>query len=187
MKANTWAIILMLGVGISVGAFSLYTASLSGVKAKMGLLGGDIIQSLDQNQLSRNILSIDREYDCRTWHIAKDVPRYLVSKGEERTLITHELGGDRIICGVKHVKAGNVERGAYTIVKGLYYLRSHYIVLRDQIQNRAGSCNELEEPIIERWVEAYLDATEGSLHEAVYKVYKEVESARSGVEELCVN
>lgn len=187
MKANTWAIILMLAVGVGVGAFSLYTASLSGVKAKMGLLGGDINQSLDQNQLSRNILSIDRDYDCSTWHIAKDVPRYLFSRGEERTMITLDLGGDRIICGVKHVKSGNVERGAYTIVKGLYYLRSHYIALRDQIQNGSGRCSDLEEPLNERWVEAYLDATEGSLHEAVYKVYKEVESARNGVEELCVN
>jgi hypothetical protein len=111
----------------------------------------------------------------------------MLSKGEERVAMTRELGGDRVVCGVKHIKSGNLERGVYTIVKGLYYLKSHYNSLREKIQTNNSACRELQEPTIERWVEAYLGATEGSMYETVYKLYKEVEEARSRVEELCTN
>lgn len=182
---KNWLVLLLVIAGVMVGTTSLYMASISGIMTKMGLVGGDFSQSVDTNELARQMMLQKQDTECGVFSVAKHVPRYLMAEGEEEVRYAGELGGERIICGIRLVQRGNVERGVYTIVKGLYYLRSHYSEMRKLIQGAAGRCSLLQSPDYGRWVEGYLNATEGRTHELVLNVYKQVESERSGVEELC--
>lgn len=187
MKVNVWVVVGLVLLGIGVGAMSLYSASVTGVMNKMGLVGGDFTQSIDQNELARQLLSESRDFECRTPQVVRKIPGYLFSRGEERVELSGELGGERIICGVLHVKEENVERGVYTIVKGLYYLNTHYTELRELVSPDRSQCRLLADPYYERWVESYLVSTQGKINEIVLEVYKQVEDSRSRVEELCVD
>ena len=185
MKVNKFLVVFLVLIGIVVGMVSLYMASLSGIMTKMGLVGGDFSQSVDTNELARQMMFQKQDKACGVLTVAKHVPRYMLADGEERVRYAGELGGERIICGVRLVQRGNVERGVYTIVKGLHYLRSHYSEMRNLILSNRDKCHLLQSPDYERWVEGYLNATEGRTHELVLNVYNQVESERARVDELC--
>lgn len=187
MKANSWLTIALLLVGILVGALSLYTASLSGVMGKMGMVGGDFGQAIDHNELARQMRSLGREADCQIWKVAQGVPAYLVSQGEERIVLAGQMGGERIVCGVKYVQSGNVERGVYSLIKGLYYLKNHYTEMRVLIEGDREQCQLIGDPDYEQYVEGYLAASEGRVYDVVLELYKQVEGARARVEELCID
>lgn len=187
MKVNNWLVVFLVMIGVFIGAASLYMASLSGVMGKMGLIGGDFEQSIDSNELARQLRFEHLEVDCGLISVSKKVPNYLFSKGIERVVLSGELGGERIMCGVGLVKRGNIERGVYTILKGLYYLRQHYSEIRSLVQEDANQCVLLDNPEYERWVQAYLLASKDRVHQVVLELYKQVESERAGVEELCTN
>ena len=187
MKVNNWLVFALLLVGLLVGAMSLYMASLSGVMGKMGLVGGDFSQSIKINELARQTRSLPQGINCGTWNVIKDVPSYLLSTGDKRVQLAGKLGGVRIICGIKLVQSANVERGVYTIIKGLYYLKTHYSEMRTLVEADHNKCNLLTDPTNERFVEGDLMATEGRVHEVVLSVYKQVEGARARVDELCLD
>ncbi len=187
MKINYLMVVLLVSIGIVVGGISLYMASLSGVMGKMGLVGGDFSQSIKGNELARRIMAQPDQTNCNLWEVVKHVPGYMFLKGRERVVLSGELGTERVVCGIKLVQAGNVERGVYTIIKGLYYLRSHFNEMRELIQRKEASCEMLEELGYEEWVEGYLMSTEGRVHEVVIEIYNQVQTSRSRVEELCID
>lgn len=187
MKVNYLLVIPLVVIGVGVGCLSLYMASLSGIMTKMGLVGGDFSQAVKYTELDKQLSKQENDFDCGTINVAKKVPGYLFSKGNERVALAGQLGGERIICGVEHVNNRNVERGVYTIVKGLYYLRTHYGEMNILVEQDRANCQLLKDPDYERWVEMYLNSTEGRIHEVVLNVYKQVEGERSRVEELCID
>lgn len=187
MKVNYLLVVLIVLVGLGVGFMSLYMASLSGIMAKMGLVGGDFSQAVNSSELEKQLVRYPSNVDCRITAVAKNIPKYLLSKGSERVVLSGVLGGERIVCGVGYVQRKNVERGVYTIVKGLYYLKTHYGEMRTLVEQDNAQCKLLSNPDYERWVESYLNATEGRIHDVVLDVYKQVESERAHVEELCTD
>lgn len=182
---KNWLVVLLVLTGIGVGAVSLYMASFSGVMGKMGLIGGDFSQSVRVNDLARALRGQKQSVECGVWQAAAPVPSYLFSSGEQRVELAKSLGGKRIICGVVSVRDGNTERGVYTIMKGLYYLRSHYDEMRAIVERDKSKCEILGSPEYERWIESYLMATEGRVYDVVLELYKEVEGSRARVSELC--
>ncbi len=187
MKVNNLLIGFMLVVGFLVGIFSLYSASNTGVMQKMGLYGGEFSNSIKFNELSRRLRNEKDDQDCSLYTIVSDIPGYFLSKREEKIRLGGVLGSKRIICGIRHVQEGNVERGVYAMIKGLYYLKNEYNSLRTIVQQDRTKCELLDSPEFERWVENYLLSSEGRVHEVVYDLYKQVEAERNGVEELCTN
>jgi len=187
MKVNYLLVVPLVLIGLGVGFMSLYMASLSGIMTKMGLVGGDFSQAVNTLELEKQLTKHPSIVDCSIANVAKNVPKYLLSSGNERIVLSGMLGGERIVCGVGYVQRGNVERGVYTIVKGLYYLKTHYSEMRILVKNDHRQCGLLKSPDYERWVESYLNSTEGRINEVVLGVYKQVESERSRVEELCTD
>jgi hypothetical protein len=186
MKVNTWLVIALVLVGFLVGAVSLYFASLSGVMSKMGLVSGDFSQAVDKNALARLVLTQKGSTtECGVVSTAVKVPKYFVAGGGEKIALSLELGGERVICGIRHVQSGNVERGVYTLMKGLYYLKGYYIEMRKVVESDRSNCKSMNESDYAPWIEGYLRATEGRVHELVQDVYKQVESERARVDELC--
>ena len=182
---KNFLVILLVAVGVGVGIVSLYMASLSGVMSKMGLVGGDFRESININELARLIMVQKGVADCGMLRTIQTIPGYFYSQNEERVTMSRELGGVRIICGVRQVQGGNVERGVYTILKGLYYLREHYGELRILVEKDRNRCELLQAPDYERWIEGYLMAASGRAYDLVLDVYKQVQVGRAGVEELC--
>lgn len=187
MKVNNLLVFLLLLVGLIVGVMSLYTASLSGVMVKMGLYGGEFSNSIKFNDLSRRLRNEKDDRDCSMFAVTKDIPAYFLADGEQKIKLAGSLGNARIECGVRHVQEGNVQRGVYAMIKGLYYLKNEYNWLRTIVQQDRAKCELLDMPDYERWVENYLLSTDGRIHEVVYDLYKQVEAERNGVEELCTN
>ena len=184
---HSWLVALLVLVGCMVGGMSLYMASLSGVMTKMGLVGGDFRQAIDRNELARQLRGREQVVDCGVWQVARQVPEYLMARGEKRVNLAGELGGERVICGIRLVQSGNVERGVYTMIKGMYYLDSQYKEMRSLVEKDRTQCQLLTRTEYESWIQGYLRATQGRVHDIVYDLYKRVEHARAGVEELCVD
>ena len=179
-------VLVLVGIGGGVGTVSLYMASLSGVMTKMGLVGGDLRQSVDVNEMARQLRSMEEQPNCGVVAISKKIPYYLSLRGVGRVELAGELGRERIGCGIKYVQSGNVERGIYTLVKGLYYLKNQYGELREIVKMDTAKCSLLGNTRYESWVEGYLLSTQGRAHQVVLEVYKQVESERARVEELCI-
>lgn len=178
-------IFLLLLVGCLVAIMSIYMSSISGVMGKMGIVGGDFRHAIDQNELARELLDYPSDVDCGLLQVSKKVPSYLLSKGEDRVLYARELGGERVICGIRHVQRGNIERGVYTIIKGLYYLKGHYEGLRALVEEDGAKCSLLTELQYENWVSGYLIATEGRINDVVREAYGHVLNSKARVAELC--
>lgn len=187
MKVNNLLVIILLSVGILVGSVSLYSASLSGVMVKLGLYGGEFTNSIKYNELSRRLRYEKDGRDCSMFTVTKDIPAYFLADGEQKIKLAGTLGNTRVECGVRHVQEGNVQRGVYSMIKGLYYLKNEYNWLRAIVQKDREKCELVDAPDYERWVENYLLSTDGRIHEVVYDLYKQVEAERNGVEELCTN
>ncbi|KKU45090.1 MAG: hypothetical protein UX62_C0042G0004 [Microgenomates group bacterium GW2011_GWA2_46_7] len=184
---KNWLIVLLVVIGVGVGAISLYMASLYGVMTKMGLVGGDLHQSIDVNELARQLRSMENQPNCGIINVSKKIPYYLSLQGESRAQLAGELGRERIGCGIKYVQIGNVERGVYTLVKGLYYLKNHYGEIREMVEMDRTKCSLLGDSLYESWIEGYLLATKGRAQQVVWEVYKQVEGERARVEELCTD
>ncbi len=182
---KNWLVVLLVCGGVVVGGISLYMSSLSGVMAKMGLVGGHFEQAIDTNQLARLFVEQNDSVDCSLWQVTKRVPSYLMSQGEERVVLGRELGGVRVICGIHLVQHHNTERGVYTIIKGLYYLKGHYTAMRVLVEVDPSKCLLLRTPDYSEYIEGYLVSTQGRVHEVVLDLYKQVVYARNRVEELC--
>lgn len=184
---HNWLIVLLVFIGCSIGLISLYMASLTGVMNKMGLVGGDFRQAVDQNELARQLRGRDDSLDCSGWAVTRKVPQYLFLGGERRVELALVLGGERIICGMRYIHNGNVERGVYTLIKGLYYLKSHYHEMQTLVRSDSSACRLLGEPTYESWVQAYLLSVQGRIYDVVLNVYHQVEMERAGVSELCLD
>src|SRR5690242_4542868 len=114
---------LLLLFGLTVGVVSLYFSSLSGIMGKLGLLGGDLRQAVSANTLVRNVYEVGNPPVCDWWESVQLVPQYLFSPADARIELGLMLATRRIECGVVYTLKGNVERGVYTMIKGLYYER----------------------------------------------------------------
>ena len=106
---KNWLVFGLLCFGVAVGAISLYMSSLSGVMAKMGLVGGHFEQSIDTNQLARLFVEQNDDVNCSLWQVTKRVQAYLLAQGEDKVVQGRELGGVRVIAG-STVQNRNTER-----------------------------------------------------------------------------
>lgn len=186
MKVNNWLVVFLVFIGVTVGAISIYSASLSGVMGKMGLVGGDYAQDIDKNELARQLRD-RKQVDCGMWEVIKSVPEYLIASGERRITLAGKLGQERVICGINLVQHENVERGVYSIIKGLYYLKGQYGELQQLVRKDINHCQLLAETNYDSLIQGYLRSTKGRVHDIVFDLYKQVEIERVGVEELCAD
>ena len=63
-EVNWWLILLLVFVGVVIFFFSLYGASLSGLRRQLGLVGGDVNQSIDVNKLYRGVTEVGQVPRC---------------------------------------------------------------------------------------------------------------------------
>ncbi len=171
--------------GFLVGFVSLYFSSLSGVMNRLGFVGGDLTREVRVNDLVRGLRDIPDKPSCDFWGAIAPVPSYLFARGEQRIVLGFTLGYDRVVCGTHYIISGNAERGIYTILKGIYYLRSSYLELGKSIPQSPALCMLRGGDTVDPWVAAYLSASRGTAHDVIYNAWREVFEDRAHVAELC--
>ncbi len=175
---------LLLG-GLSIFLFSLYTASLSGLMRQLGLVGGDLSQSVDVNQLYRGIVEVGAVPSCEYVKTITKVPRYLLAEGEERLTLGRELARQRVECAMVYLLGGNTERGVYTMLKALRYEYGAVTMTQDWVRKDREACQQLQTNSAYGLVEAYLEAVEGSARGIIEREYAEVQRINRESAELC--
>jgi hypothetical protein len=178
---------LLLFFGIAVGVASLYFSSLSGLMGKLGLVGGDLTQAVQVNDLVRNIYEVGTPPSCDWWRSVASVPQYLFSPASERVALGLTLASYRTQCGIVYTLGGNIERGIYTLVKGLYYERANHLELLRLVETDTTFCELFESARDYGYVEAYLASSEGNAYQSVWTLFDETQRLRQKVLERCID
>ena len=176
---------ILVIVGVCIGFVSLYFASLTGVMSRLGFVGGDITREVRVNELVRGVRDIPGRTTCDAWQAILPVPTYLFDSRQARIPLGFTLGYERVVCGVGYTISGNTERGVYTMLKGLYYVRSSYLDLGNYAARDSSLCLTRQADLVDPWVGAYLAASHGKVHDVIANVYQEIQEERAHVAELC--
>lgn len=178
---------LLLFFGITVGVVSLYFSSLAGLMGKLGLVGGDLHQAVHANDLVRNIYEVGTTPSCDWWRSITPVPRYLFSPAKDRIELGLSLASRRIACSVVYTLDGNVERGIYTMIKGLYYERANHLEMLRLVEEDSAYCSLFDPTRSYGYVEAYLGSSEGNARESIWTLFDDTQRLRQKVSERCID
>jgi hypothetical protein len=180
-------IFFLLFFGVTVGLVSLYFSSLSGLMGKLGLVGGDLNQAVHTNDFVRNVYEVGTTPQCAWWDSVKAVPQYLFSPADSRVELGLVLAQRRTECGVVYILDGNIERGIYTLLKGLYYERANHLELLRLVEKDTSYCTLFDDHRSYGYIEAYLQSSEGNARDSIAPVFAEVEGLRQSVSERCID
>ena len=161
-------------VGISIFLFSLYTASLVGLRRQLGMVGGDLSQSVDVNRLYRGLVEVGTMPSCDYWRSIAPIPRYIFAKPIEKLQLGRELSSQRVSCSLVYLLNGNSERGVYTMLKALRYDLAGGQILNDLVRGNQEDCGLLLTNSTYGMVEVYLDSVEGNARGIIEREYKEI-------------
>lgn len=182
-----WLTWLLLLFGITVGMVSLYFSSILGLMGKLGLVGGDLNQAVRRNDLARAVYEVGVAPQCDPWATVAGVPKYLLAKPVERINLGLQLGKRRMECGMVYTMSGNVEKGIYTMIKGLYYDRVNHHELLKLVEEDRGNCKLYDSGRDYGYVEAYIESSEGNARESVLSLFHDVALLREKVAERCID
>lgn len=175
----------LIVVGVGIFLFSLYTASLVGLRRQLGLVGGDLSQSVDVNRLYRGLVEVGTMPSCEYWKSIMPVPRYIFAKPLEKLQLGRELSSGRINCAISYLLAGNSERGVYTMLKALRYDLTGAQILNELAKTDLSICGLLQTNSSYGMVETYLDSVEGNARGIIEREYNEVMRLNRQNAEVC--
>ncbi len=184
-KTNYLLVVLLLFVGLCIFLFSLYNASLVGLKRQLGLVGGDLSQSVDVNRLYRAVLEVGGVPTCEYWRSITPVPRYIFANDSDKLSLGRELSNKRINCSIEYLLSGNTERGVYTMLKAVRYELAGAQIMERTIKSDPGQCGALVTKASYGLIEAYLEAVEGSARGIIERDYEELQRLNRQNLELC--
>ncbi|HBD02464.1 MAG: hypothetical protein UX38_C0001G0109 [Microgenomates group bacterium GW2011_GWC1_46_16] len=182
-----WLVAGLVAMGVSIFVISLYLASITGVMQKMGLVGGDVSRAVKQEVLVEVVAEAGGIPQCDYWEAVKMIPQYLTTSPSRRIKLGLQMGEVRIACGVVYSLQGNVERGVYTLIKGLYYERTNTQELLKLVESDKQNCVLFSADRNYGYVEAFIEASEGNARIAVENLYREVGEVRGSVAERCID
>lgn len=184
-RINIVLYIALVIIGFLIFFFSLYTASLSGLRSQLGFVGGDLSQSVDINRLYRGVVETESTPICNYWESVAPVPRYIFASGDTRLVIARELSIARVECAIVYTLAGNVERGVYTLLKALRYEIAGLLYIEQQINNEMGDCSLYQPEYPLGLVESYLESVDGAARSIIEREYRETQRLRGKISEMC--
>lgn len=182
---NKILVIFMLGIGFLIFLMSLYSASLAGLQRQMGIVSGDVRQSIDINVFSRGLLEVGGVPNCAWWQATIAVPGYVFTSSAQRVELGSELARLRRDCAVGYILAGNAERGIYTLLKSLRYDHMRLLEMEREVDRDRNKCGQHEIEGDYGIVEAYLSASTGSAHAIIEREFGDVNRLQGRLIELC--
>lgn len=186
-KFNWWLVSGLLVVGMAIFFLSLYTASLAGLRRQLGLVGGDLRLSVDVPRLYRGIIEVGTVPQCAYWQSIVPVPRYIFAKEGEKLELGKVLAYRRIECAIDYTLSGNIERGVYTLLKAIRYQQAGLLLLEKGIANDKKMCNLYQSNSAFGYIEAYLEASTGSVRGTIEREYAELQRLAGQVVEMCAD
>lgn len=168
---------IMVLVGLLVGFLSVYHASFVGLFSQIGV---DKIEeeSIDKEELEKLMKKSRVELGCGVFNYFEDYVGYRRKIGDEKARLGFEIGERRIYCGLEEIIEGRERWGSYMVIKGLGYLeKSSGIFGKERVLLEEGMCLKENELAVEQaessmyFLEGFLDATEGQLHDFVRGMY----------------
>lgn len=177
--------LLLITIGTGIFFLSLYSASLSGLRRQLGLVGGDINQEVETNQLYRTILEVGAVPNCNYRQAVLSIPEYIFAQGSEKITLGRELSRRRVECALVYTLSGNAERGVYTMIKALRYDQAGLLLIEREIERDRANCTLYQTRLAVGYIEAYLEATRGVLRAAVEREYAEVQRLNARIVEKC--
>ncbi len=175
----------LIAVGLIIFLFSLYTASLVGLRRQLGLVGGDLSQSIDVNRLYRGLVEVGSMPKCDYWRSILPVPRYVFAKPMEKLQLGKELSSQRINCAISYLLSGNSERGVYTMLKAMRYDINGAQILNSLIKSDRRNCGLIQTNSNHGMVETYLDSVEGNARGIIEREYNEAMRIDHQNSEVC--
>lgn len=186
MKKTNYVISVgLIVVGIGIFLFSLYTASLVGLRRQLGIVGGDLSQSIDVNRLYRGLVEVGTMPSCDYWKSIMPVPRYIFAKPLEKLQLGRELSSRRVNCSLTYLLAGNSERGVYTMLKALRYDLVGGQIMNQLVKDNREVCGLLLTNSAYGMVEVYLDSVEGNARGIIEREYQEIMRVNRQNAEAC--
>lgn len=181
-----WILLLgLVGVGTAIFFFSLYTASLAGLKRQLGLVGGDINQEVRVNRLYRTLLEVGSVPSCNYRQAVAAIPHYIFAQGAEKVGLGRELARMRVECALAYTLAGNAERGVYTMLKALRYDQAGLLLIEREISKDMANCTLYQTSVAVGYIEAYIESTTGVARGVVEREYAEVQRLNERIIEQC--
>lgn len=184
-KTNYVVSAALVVVGIGIFLFSLYTASLVGLRRQLGIVGGDLSQSIDVNRLYRGLVEVGTMPSCDYWKSIMPVPRYIFAKPLEKLQLGRELSSRRVNCSLTYLLAGNSERGVYTMLKALRYDLAGGQIMNELVKENKEHCGLLLTNATYGMVETYLDSVEGNARGIIEREYQEIMRVNRQNAEVC--
>lgn len=184
-KTNYLLVLFLLFVGFCIFLFSLYNASLVGLKRQLGLIGGDLTQSVDVNRLYRAVLEVGGVPSCEYWRAITPIPRYIFAVEVEKLSLGRELSTQRINCSIEYLLSGNTERGVYTMLKAVRYELAGAQIIERTIKSDTSQCGKLQTSASYGLIEAYLESVEGNARGIIEREYEELQRVNRQNLETC--
>lgn len=181
---NLWKtlIFLLILCGIGVAAVSVYDASLTGVMKKMGLVSGDYSNAYDQGLLAEINDENLQNQKCDFVSAIAHLPEYMMGIGGVKMKLAYDLGNQRILCGYKQLLNKDIERGTYTLLKGMRYIQTGYEIVEGQ-NNLCGRENGLF--ISEPYLVIAIEAASGNARDNLVGASEELSRVMQSVREGC--
>lgn len=134
---------LIVIVGISVAAISLYQASMSGLYMKMGFDGSSYASEVDPKAYREVYTNLIGSYgECRySEHISRSL--FLSFDTSVDALRDMRLAEENMLCGVMIVSEGAVKRGVAEIVRAHRYSAKAVEAVRSECAEGGDVCEEV--------------------------------------------
>ncbi|MBP9702278.1 hypothetical protein KBD69_01195 [Candidatus Woesebacteria bacterium] len=184
-KTNYLLVLFLLFVGFCIFIFSLYNASLVGLKRQLGLVGGDLTQSVDVNRLYRAVLEVGGVPSCEYWRSVAPIPRYIFAEDNEKMELGRDLSNQRINCSIDYLLSGNTERGVYSMLKAVRYELAGAQIMERTIKSNPSLCGKLQTNASYGLIEAYLESVEGNARGIIEREYEELQRVNRQNLETC--
>jgi len=184
-KLNYLISVGLVVVGISIFLFSLYMASLVGLRRQLGLVGGDLSQSIDVNRLYRGLIEVGTMPTCDYWKSIVPVPRYIFAEPLQKLQLGRELSSRRVNCAITYLLSGNSERGVYTMLKALRYDLAGGQIMNELVKENKEFCGLLLTNSTYGMIETYLDSVEGNARGIIEREYEEIMRINRQNAEVC--
>lgn len=172
-------LILFVSLGFVIGFVTIYRISVVGTYGKMGLNAYDYSQYVSNDRLKDLVIEVSADdISCGFREYFTGWIRYRMSSGAERGVRSFVLGERRVICGVRQVLNGSEKWGAYTLMKGISYLEAGGRDFGAQLCEHPDTVAVSKSIARSSWyIGAFLDSSDGSLHDSVAKPYSNLVSS----------
>lgn len=181
------AIGFFLVLGIAIGVFSVYKASVDGLMRKVGLVRADFNVAVIQEKIMNVLAGAKVKTACDLPTRLRGITKFKLASDREQGKLAFEIGEQRIYCGSTLLTQGRAQEGTYEIIKGISYLRQGYQFVEERAETERAVCQDMPDQDLDLLVGNILESTSGKVYEVIWHEWKQTAESRAQVSALCLD